>query len=121
MHVGIRAVVLEGCGHVPNRENPRQVLKEVTHFLAQYAIVCLDMTVAKACRTRALLRGLAGRVVIRSGVRSWARLFAARRAGAVHARAATRDENHCCDEQDDWVVRITSLPTGEGPAKDQNA
>ena len=29
-----RAVILEGCGHVPHRENPAWVLREVTDFLA---------------------------------------------------------------------------------------
>ena len=30
-----RAVILEGCGHVPHREDPKRVLSEVTHFLAR--------------------------------------------------------------------------------------
>jgi len=29
-----RAVILEGCGHVPHREQPTRVLSEVTRFLA---------------------------------------------------------------------------------------
>jgi pimeloyl-ACP methyl ester carboxylesterase len=29
-----RAVVLDGCGHVPHREQPRRVLDEVSRFLA---------------------------------------------------------------------------------------
>lgn len=30
----VRAVILEGCGHVPHREQPESVLDEVTRFLA---------------------------------------------------------------------------------------
>jgi pimeloyl-ACP methyl ester carboxylesterase len=30
-----RAVILEGCGHVPHREHRSRVLKDVTHFLEQ--------------------------------------------------------------------------------------
>lgn len=32
-----RAVILEGCGHVPHREQPTRVLDEVTRFLATIA------------------------------------------------------------------------------------
>jgi pimeloyl-ACP methyl ester carboxylesterase len=30
-----RAVILEGCGHVPHREDPKRVLSEVTQFLGR--------------------------------------------------------------------------------------
>ncbi len=37
-----RVVVLEGCGHVPHREHPTRILREVTDFLAQYNVVRMN-------------------------------------------------------------------------------
>ncbi len=37
-----RAVVLEGCGHVPHREQPERVLEEVKHFLQADASVSIS-------------------------------------------------------------------------------